>query len=92
MCDCYSGKCEKCGCKMEIHIADFCTPRENVHPYCTRCTRKIKKKGIPLKTQKVFEDVVTRVTSNIEQVEGGHIGDPVIFLCDDPRAYGIGLN
>ena len=38
MCDCYETKCN--GCKsmaIQVHIADFCTPRENVKVYCPFC-------------------------------------------------------
>jgi hypothetical protein len=43
MCDCYITECEGCGAKTSIHIADFCTSRSNVHPYCIPCARKIAK-------------------------------------------------
>lgn len=34
MCDCYSAGCEECGKAIPIHIADFCTDRENVKAWC----------------------------------------------------------
>lgn len=44
MCDCYTAKCAGgCEANIEMHIADFCTARENVHPYCISCTRKLAK-------------------------------------------------
>ena len=85
MCDCYSAKCEGCGCNMSIHIADFCTPREKVHPYCPRCTRKFKGK---YPKGKVFEDEVTYP----REVEGSKRGQKVVIICDDKKAYGIALN
>lgn len=90
MCDCYTDKCETCGCKMAIHIADDCTDRKNIHPYCPRCTKKLKKAGIP-EGVKVFEDDVVRF-GKYGQVDGGKKGDTVIILCDDPEAYGVELN
>lgn len=87
MCDCYTAKCEMCGCNIQIHIADFCTERENVHPHCHRCTRKIKKAGIPKAAQTIYEKI-----GRIAQVDGGKKGQEVIILCDDPKAYGIHLN
>ena len=87
MCDCYTAKCELCGCKISLHIADFCTKRENVHPYCNRCSRKLVK---PV-AAKIFKDTIT----SMEQVEGTqpkHIGQEVVILCGDSDAYGIHLN
>ncbi len=89
MCDCYTAKCELCGCDISLHIADFCTKRENVHPFCNRCTRKLKL--AKPKTAKIFVDKIT----DLEQVEGTkakHIGQKVIIFCDDVDAYGIHLN
>jgi len=34
MCDCYQAPCEVCGKPLPIHIADFCTDRENVKVWC----------------------------------------------------------
>jgi hypothetical protein len=90
MCDCYCHKCEGCGCDISIHIADFCTPRENIHPYCPRCTKKLKKQGIP-KSAQMFTDTVT-TSGKYSEVEGGKKGQEVIILCDDPDAYGVSLN
>ncbi len=87
MCDCYTTECTLCGCKMELHIADFCTEQKNVHPYCNRCTRKLVK---PV-AAKIFKDKIT----DLDQVEGTkakHIGQEVIILCGDASAYGIHLN
>jgi len=39
MCDCYEHKCESCATRIQLHIADFCTRRENVHVYCPQCVR-----------------------------------------------------
>jgi len=90
MCDCYVHKCEGCGCDISMHIADFCTERKNVHPYCPRCTRKLLKQGIP-EGKKQFKDTVT-VSGKYSEVAGGRKGQEVIILCDDPNAYGISLN
>lgn len=87
MCDCYTAKCGGCGCSISMHIGDFCTSRQNVHPYCPRCTRKLKKNGIP-KAAQIFEDTI----DDKYQVDGGRKGQKVIILCDDPDAYGVYLN
>lgn len=34
MCDCYWQKCEQCDEMIPVHIADFCTPRENIEVFC----------------------------------------------------------
>jgi hypothetical protein len=42
MCDCYEAKCSGEGCNIiiPIHIADFCTPRENIKAYCKKHVTK----------------------------------------------------
>ena len=90
MCDCYVAKCTMCSCSIAIHIADYCTSRDEVHPYCNRCTRKIKKKG-----KKYLKQIKYITFDKIErnnQVEGGKIGEEVLIVYDDPNAYGISLN
>ena len=93
MCDCYIHKCEMCGCGISMHIANNCTARENVHPYCTRCTRKLKKHESHKITNavRVFVDFV-RGRGREAEVEGARPGQEVIILCDDEKAYGISLN
>lgn len=92
MCDCYTTKCETCGCSISIHIADFCTDRENVHPYCPECTLQIINKGIP-SDLKVFRDTIEDDRDDYPlQVENGEKGEDDIILCDDLNAYGIHLN
>lgn len=87
MCDCYTAKCEGCGCKMSLHIADWCTKRENVHPYCNRCSRKLQNP----EATKVFRDTI-RDLKQIEGTKVKHIGQEIIILCDDKNAHGIYLN
>lgn len=36
MCDCYEQKCEQCNEIIPVHIADFCTPRENLQVFCEK--------------------------------------------------------
>lgn len=36
MCDCYEQKCEQCAEMIPVHIADFCTPRENLQVFCQK--------------------------------------------------------
>ena len=93
MCDCYQGKCVDCGCWMQIHIGDFCTERENIHPYCHRCTKKHKGE-LPSKFKDfhlVFHEKIGRV-GPYGQVEGGKKGQNVMIVCEDRKAYGIHLN
>jgi hypothetical protein len=87
MCDCYLHKCEGCGKDISIHISDFCTERENVHPYCPVCTRTLSKKKIRAAV-KVFEDKIT----DHYQVKRSRIGSRVVILCDDEAAYDVSLN
>ena len=87
MCDCYTHKCEGCGNDISIHIGDFCTERENVHPYCPKCTRKLSIKKIRA-AKKVFYDTV----SDNYQISRAHRGSKVIIFCDDEAAYDISLN
>lgn len=75
---------------MEIHISDFCTMREYVHPYCDQCTRKLDSKVIHQSAQ-VFRDTVSR-GGQYSDVAKGKKGAEVVILCDDPNAYGIHLN
>ena len=84
MCDCYTAKCEECGCDIEIHIADFCTDRANVHPYCPKCTKEISIETI-LKFEQIFLDTTGRFEKGVD-------GEKVIILCNDSEAYGIHLN
>ncbi len=91
MCDCYTAKCNGCGRKMAMHIADYCTPRKNVHPYCPECTNKLTHEEI-MKSACFFEDVITSEGEEYGQVDGGKTGETVFILCDDPKAYGIHLN
>jgi len=83
MCDCYSVKCENCDNKIAIHIADFCTQRENIKVYCPDC--------VTLETH--FEVVRGPVIfrKNGSEIKR-HTGKRVLFICSDPKAYGICLN
>ncbi len=91
MCDTYTANCENCGCEMNLHIADFCTPRENVIPYCHRCTRKVRRgKVIPPEHCQAFYDSATTITDG--EIMGIKRGDEVVIYCKDENAYGIYLN
>lgn len=93
MCDICILPCAGCNCRIMIHIGDYCTGRENVHPYCPRCTKKLKKNNPELikQAKKVFIDNVSCPGPNCS-VPGGKKGQEVIILCDDPKAYSIHLN
>ena len=100
MCDCYVAKCEMCGCEMSIHISDFCVCRDEVHPFCDKCTKihpysdyidwTIGTINAICSSKSWFFDVIT----DEDQVEGGEIGRVVLILCDvpEPKAHGIHLN
>ena len=94
MCDCYVTKCSGCRCEISIHVADFCTARENVHPYCPDCTKKLTIEDI-LNYQRVFMDEGI-LDDGCWCMDMEEIKDPVrgkvFFLCTDPDAYGIHLN
>jgi len=90
MCDCYMAKCANCDCEIPLHIADFCTPRENVIPYCPRCSKKIAKGTITAPEHKfTVVDV-----AEINYGKDIHIkkGDRVCIFCTDENAHGIHLN
>lgn len=98
MCDCYRAKCEGCKCYMSIHMSDWCTQQKNVRPYCHRCSRKLLKQKVVTEfcvssdaAAIVFWDNI-RSTRQVEGTTEKHIGQQVIILCDDSRAYGICLN
>ena len=86
--------------KMSLHIADFCTSRENVHPYCIPCTATLAalckhdgKWPETIRGKKVFVDTTAQKTSEdgISIVDGNGTQE-VVILCDDTDAYGICLN
>ncbi len=91
MCDCYTAECANCGCYINIHIADWCTERKNVIPYCHRCTRKILKGKIPPPDHcvTITEKVESSINGNIQGIKQG---DMVVIYCKDDKAYGIHLN
>ena len=91
MCDCYEQRCETCDKMMSIHIADFCTDRTNVHPYCPKCTKILLLGGETSFGCKVFPDIITR-GGKYGQVEGEKKGQIVLILCYDMKAHGIRLN
>ena len=87
MCDCYTAQCESCARAVEVHIADFCTARSNVHVYCSHCLNKI-----PAGRANMAKKMIKCTVENRRQVEGGKIGQEVVFLVDDEDSYGIHLN
>lgn len=90
MCDCYTGECTNCGCDIPLHIADFCTPKENVIPYCSRCTKKIVRGKLqPPPDCKVFDDVAEGWYPRNFHLRKG---SKVKIYCKDKSAYGIALN
>lgn len=100
MCDCYCPKCLFCDNKVSIHIADFCTPRENVDIICPDCQTYEnlctgENKGLNIaKYKKLFIDYIFCRMQIVEGKlkDGRYKGKPVIFLCKDSNAYGISLN
>ena len=90
MCDCYVSNCANCDCEISLHIADFCTPRENVIPYCHRCTRKIVRGKLTPPDELVFNDMANEVSKGA--IQGIKPGDSVKIYSKDPNAYGIHLN
>jgi len=110
MCDTYQARCSnpRCGCRIEMHIGDWCTPRDKVHPYCTRCTRKLLRQRTDVARLKVKAvgdraefvhhgqkwvfDYVDRADPREGQVEGARRGEMVVIVCDDPEAHHVHLN
>ena len=64
MCDTYSGKCAGgCGKLISLHIADFCTNKDNVHAYCPSCITEGK---LIRKEEKTNEYYVKQYPDNPE--------------------------
>ncbi len=60
MCDIYMAKCEKCKRKIDMHLADFDTGRDEVKVYCTRHIPKDTTEGCVWQSSKE-SDVPRRV-------------------------------
>ena len=92
MCDCYTDKCVNCGCDISLHIGDFSTSRENILPYCHRCTRKILNGKLSAPQDcKLFEEKGDKRWSK-EQIQGLKEGDIVHIYSKDHNAYDVYLN
>ena len=98
MCDCCHLACIECGAFVASHIADFCVQRSSVRVICSQCLDNISsaedKGGDGFVTKKVFFDTVL-IQEQVEDAEGnsvGLVGQPVVFLVDDEKAYGVHLN
>jgi hypothetical protein len=104
MCDCYAHKCLFCENKISIHIADYCTKRENIAVICPDCqavgdyerskTFYHNGKGLWIKK---YERMYIDIIEDREQIRGKlknnrYKGKPVIILSKDPKAYGVHLN
>ena len=99
MCDCYASKCLFCDNKISIHVADFCTPREDIDVICPDCQTYEnictgENKGLNItKYKKLFIDYLFDKCQIVEgKLKGGYKGRPVIFLSRDSKSYGIHLN
>lgn len=91
MCDCYCHKCEGCDHEISIHVADFCTERENIKVYCPNCLMKLP--AIDSSRTKVFIDKIDDNEQIINRKKHERIkGKPVVILVKDMKAQGIHLN
>jgi hypothetical protein len=52
MCDCYYHKCSGCDKKLDMHLADFATGRDEVEVRCGKCMKRMPK---PKKPYVVFD-------------------------------------
>jgi len=98
MCDICSIACSVCGeVELSVHIADYCVPRESVHPVCHICLSY--ENGLAMLNldggigAHLFIDVIE--TAGQETLDGkpvGVVGKPVLFCVDSNEAHGICLN
>jgi hypothetical protein len=94
MCDCYGHKCESCENVIAVHIADFCTDRENLKVYCPDCLDAIPEtdaNAVNVFFSKV-EDPEVIMNEKWKRVHRSYIGKIVVFICSDKKAHGIYLN
>ena len=89
MCDCYMHPCEFCGRKISLHIADYCTDRENIKVFCSKCAEKAKTFNKVINAPIIINETIE---CNDEENYGGKIGEVVLIVCYDKDAYGIHLN
>ena len=82
MCDIYDAKCEMCGCVINVHIGDYCVPREKIRLWCPG----------PLcqGAAKVAERDALDALKNFTMKKFASLG--CTFLVDDPNAFAIFLN
>lgn len=94
MCDCYGHKCLFCENKLIIHIADFCTARENIAVVCPDCISGWFDKGIHIsKYKKLWIDKIEfreQVFGKLK--DGRYKGKNVLLFSKSIQAYGICLN
>ena len=100
MCDCYETKCAGgCGTSVSVHIADWCTKRDNVEAFCPICTRRFlkhkTKKGWPkqidgkwVSTDRAGWEEQYQVWTCSAHKKSGE----VLLLCTDREAYGVYFN
>lgn len=94
MCDCYGQKCKFCKNKLSIHIADYCTSRENVAVICPDCIDGWLDKGIHIsKYKKIWVDKIESREQVFGKLKSGkYKGRIVLLLSKAATAYGICLN
>ncbi len=98
MCDTYNHKCYFCENGVSLHIADWCTGRENISVICPDCQeRRALSPFSPYvmgqESLQVFADIIMdRKQIDGKLKSGRYKGRIVLILCKDPNAYGIHLN
>ena len=99
MCDCYTGRCTICKRGMEIHIADFCTPRDNVFPFCPDCFGALPawlaEHAADEWEWQLAHSFVSRPGQEVPEANStisGLTSGVAIFAIHDTGAYDIGLN
>jgi hypothetical protein len=40
MCDIFITECKLCGREIDVHVADFCVPRDTISAFCLPCLRE----------------------------------------------------
>lgn len=103
MCDTYWTTCTTCTCELPMHIGDWSTERENVRPYCPKCSEKLAEElGLDLVKIKVAEHrprkikerlvFISKVPREAVGYPGLKRGQKVIIVCTDETAYDVHLN
>ena len=92
MCDCYNHKCKFCENELSIHIADYCTGRDNIIVVCPDCLKRRRVIAISKYARLYINWIEDRMQLFGKLADGRYKGKIVLIFCKDPEGYGIHLN